>query len=747
MKSLKALLLVCFLWNGLSSILGQCPIELGENCESAPTVWAHSLINFACQNTSNQPSPCQPLCSQGGVGHNTSWINIQGLSGVVKFTIDIGACTSSQGLQWGVWADCNCSQEIFAQAIPCIPPMSKSTISATFDPAKTYNLWIDGCSGDVCDFTISLDVAPCINKDTTLESFYINSDPDGQLNPVCQGACQILLDAGVSNLGNNLEYHWRIGNHEFYNNSSSMLYDFPDLGLHEICVSVAFNKGPYCYKSQTTCSTIDVIPNEKRSNQIKSICQEVIDKGGRTKNCIFLPDKSYYCIYNLANCCYIEETGTYSIKPSPNPGIIHFIGCQGETYVDPLGIAYKDCTLQKLINIPFGYLNSDCDSNIILTAIFPKFEHAISFSCKDGMSEINPNFKTTGSTCGAGESYSYEYTWFWLDSLRMPISHNEILRTNRFGSFVLEIQITIRLGTETRICVYNINYSIPNPMIQKGFDPGVVNCTGIIQSYCAEKSVPYYSSYKWIIDTCGTIINASLDSSCILVAWKESSCKNTAICLEYSGGTSCIKKCKVVELESFDPNKQVDFKLSTSTVCPGKFVQLSDLSSCIYTHRSWELYHKQKLIYKTELLNPGFRLFKSGYYSIRLIASNNIKSTEIWKQNVLKVSSEFCSLTKDSPKDTLGERKLIKSIRKADDLISMKAWPNPCNDKLKLFWEADQQNTGQVVIRNLNGVQMLAFQINGAQRFELNTLTLQPGIYLLELNYLNAREFIKIVVL
>ncbi|MFZ1296626.1 MAG: hypothetical protein WAT16_01170, partial [Saprospiraceae bacterium] len=77
---------------------------MAEECELANVLCSLDEVNgYACNNPSTIASPCQPLCSQGGVGHNTSWWAFVSQGGNVTITLTIGGCTSSQGIQYGIW--------------------------------------------------------------------------------------------------------------------------------------------------------------------------------------------------------------------------------------------------------------------------------------------------------------------------------------------------------------------------------------------------------------------------------------------------------------------------------------------------------------------------------------------------------------------------------------------------------------------------------------------------------------------
>ncbi len=179
-----AFFILAFLHQDLNS---QCTPPMAELCEVANVLCSLDELNgYACQNNSTIPSPCLPLCSQGGVGHNTGWWAFVSQGGTVTITLTIGSCVILQGLEFGLWGDCNCSEEVACRSIPCIPPGSVEVISAHLKACKTYYLWVDGCSGDICDFTLNTSGGA---PPSLIPLSFINNDSSQIIEPVCVGRC------------------------------------------------------------------------------------------------------------------------------------------------------------------------------------------------------------------------------------------------------------------------------------------------------------------------------------------------------------------------------------------------------------------------------------------------------------------------------------------------------------------------------------------------------------------------------
>lgn len=112
---------------------------MSEECNQVNVLCSLDELNgYACNNTSTVPSHCGPLCSQGGIGENTSWWGFVTEGGNVTMTLTIGSCNTGQGLQFGIWGDCLCEEEIVCRSNPCSIPNSVNTVSANLQPCKTY---------------------------------------------------------------------------------------------------------------------------------------------------------------------------------------------------------------------------------------------------------------------------------------------------------------------------------------------------------------------------------------------------------------------------------------------------------------------------------------------------------------------------------------------------------------------------------------------------------------------------------
>ncbi|MCC6815842.1 MAG: hypothetical protein IT267_05480, partial [Saprospiraceae bacterium] len=162
----------------------QCTPPSADNCEDAYVFCSLDELNgYSCVNTaSTNPSGCSPLCPTGGVASNTSWWAFVTEGGTVCLTITFSNCTvNGTGVQFGIWGDCNCSESIFCDP-SCTGPGIR-TACGKFEPCKTYYLFVDGCSDNVCNFTIN-------TPGGTLQTLPPMDNLTGPTT-LCKGACNV----------------------------------------------------------------------------------------------------------------------------------------------------------------------------------------------------------------------------------------------------------------------------------------------------------------------------------------------------------------------------------------------------------------------------------------------------------------------------------------------------------------------------------------------------------------------------
>lgn len=153
-KYLFSLLLVLSM---SSKSFSQCPGSL--TCEGSQVFCTIAALNgFTCTNP-DFPTPIFPtatLCFGAGVPHNVNWWSFVGAGGplTLTFNFDPGNCDLGQGIQAGVFEG-NCTG---ANVWDCNAGCNTSTfsLSGATRECEIYYVWVDGCNGDVCEYTMSV---------------------------------------------------------------------------------------------------------------------------------------------------------------------------------------------------------------------------------------------------------------------------------------------------------------------------------------------------------------------------------------------------------------------------------------------------------------------------------------------------------------------------------------------------------------------------------------------------------------
>jgi len=125
-----------------------------------------------CGNTSGLYTADYPgnLCDGctlfDGAIHNSSWLTFQAADTTVTIEVDVynctGGITANTGIQMGIYEATSCDNFVLRSDIAytegsfCpIPAGTQASITAdSLTPGDTYYIMVDGCGGDVCDYSI-----------------------------------------------------------------------------------------------------------------------------------------------------------------------------------------------------------------------------------------------------------------------------------------------------------------------------------------------------------------------------------------------------------------------------------------------------------------------------------------------------------------------------------------------------------------------------------------------------------------
>jgi hypothetical protein len=436
-------------------IIAQCTPPMAEECEQASVLCSLDEVNgYSCNNPSTVPSPCSPLCSQGGVGHNTSWWAFVCQGGNVTITLTNGGCTTNQGLQYGVWGDCVCGEEVICRSIPCIPPNSISVVSANLTPCKTYFLWVDGCSGDICDFTLNTAGG---GPPGLVPLSKINNKANMIIEPVCVGTCNYKFFVNPQPGGCEPTYVWTLDGDEVGGNKLETRLDFPDEGDFVICVTAYIGNpqsGSVCSQEGPQCATVKVRPIADKTGKLRKICHDAAMPGGfKWHSQRIFTSGIYREQFSDSICCKFDSIVEFEVLPPPPKGEYFFIGCDNQPYVDILGRTYPLCNDRRIVDLPMTSDPFLCDSGIILTTVNVEFGEQWKTQCVNDRIEHTANVSLI-NPCNLGETHMINYRWYLKkDSLKKTISTDEhLLVSGAAEDYCFEVSVQTQFHGLNSIC-------------------------------------------------------------------------------------------------------------------------------------------------------------------------------------------------------------------------------------------------------------------------------------------------------
>ncbi len=231
-----------------------------------PTLEGFCSRMYSTNSSGTQPSP---LCPGGGTAHNISWFGFVAGSGTYSLVIDPFACGGGagdmEGVQIGVYEGCD-----FAETVFCQPNCSLTAVtvpSTDLVPGETYYIFIDGCFGSVCSYTI--EIAGNYSSPPTFfaDDLCIGTDPvTADCNDVtrCIG---VDVDFVLTGIDLEIDYTWSVttdaggpytGDDNFMNTEPTVSLTFDAVGTYTLCLETATN-GCQDILSPPRCRTVEII--------------------------------------------------------------------------------------------------------------------------------------------------------------------------------------------------------------------------------------------------------------------------------------------------------------------------------------------------------------------------------------------------------------------------------------------------------------------------------------------------------
>lgn len=609
-------MLCLFFCISVSSVNAQCSPPSAQSCSAATVLCALDELNgLACSNAGAIPGHCSPVCSQGGAAENTVWWGFTGNSGNVSVTLNTGSCANNQGLEFGLLQGCNCGHSVGCKSVPCVSPGGSAMISASLQKCVSYYLWVDGCNGDVCDFTIST-VGGGVATLSPLG--FINNEPTRVID-ACLGYCSYHFYVDEKNDDCHVRYLWTLDG-SYINSERHTYLDLPKEGDFEICVTqeLLSPKDFIVCSQETQCATIRVRKSAERYGVTRNICYEAAyPKGYKWFNQTIYTSGEYRQTLSDAKCCKYDSIVQFKVLDKPQPEIVYYITCDNSPYIDILGKKHNPCLSFKEITLQKTSAPYKCDSSILLTAINVDYAPSWAVNCLGTMVELVPNI-TIKKPCNAGETYEFDYSWYSKKDSTHIISNDERLLVQAVSDeYILKVAVTTSIGNESSICTRTFYESIDEGNVIPECFPIAgtkVYCFDPVGDYWMDGSIQTpVNFYNWTVD--GGQILSNPDSQLVKVAWNLNAGDTGRICASYNVdcGRSC-EKCIDVVLERKIAGD--DFKQRGLTAY---------LDAKADSNGIWKLISGPYNVHLFEPMNPRTRVsvFNYGYYCFEWSVTHN----------------------------------------------------------------------------------------------------------------------------
>ena len=244
-----------------------------ESCDAIEEIDILCNMNILNQFCNVMPSEIsggnQPdiLCSDSGAVGNISWFAFIAYGGVYSITINPIVCMGSpvniEGIQIGIYTDCTFTEAVFCDTNCNEDPVTID--SDVLNPGQTYYLFIDGCLGSVCSYSIDIGGNPLppliLPEDLCILDGATTICDDSQFVT----GSDILFQ--VPNLDVNFDYFWNIttlsggpyeGNPSPMTEESTIELTFSTEGVYQVCLTNVSSGCPQYDWFGQECRTVTI---------------------------------------------------------------------------------------------------------------------------------------------------------------------------------------------------------------------------------------------------------------------------------------------------------------------------------------------------------------------------------------------------------------------------------------------------------------------------------------------------------
>jgi len=632
-------ILIFALFANVQKATSQCPGA--SDCSGADILCSIDALNgFTCNNPvgPNGNFPTSNLCHGVGVPHNLSWWGFFGAGGVLSltFNVNLTTCEAGNGIQAGVFEGHCDGSNVWDCNVSC--NTNKFTFTGATIPCAPYYIWVDGCKGDVCTFTISVNgsggaplmppLPPLMTKDRVCPcaTFEVCAPNLGDCEPTHQwtidGVLQSERDDCIS-----------IDVNEFANPGDRI----------DVCLIATIGNPDYprdiCDQDQV-CSQFIIEPILSDTIPCETVCYEnaPLDWHGLkiSSSCI-VPPCSTRITDGPDDCC-LNLVKPWIILPAPNIGIKDTIMCnQNSHFKDENGQSYSQSTCGQLVEFKVLKTNPHCtttpvgcDTSYELNLSILKFTSDWKTqcdSCQQGLKLFNKT-EYQGACIFHQGLIETKLIWFNKDSTAMidtTIADSFIYITTP-GTYCVKIFANYRGSTcqvddpecfEVTSEILKLNNNISGP---------TKVCEDSISSFSVD-SKNNLCAIQWSLNGQGTRIG-QMDSTIILIKWDSLTLDTTQVCANIKTNCSEYQLCKEVFI---CPHTTYVFQISQGEIYysfPTQQLFWKGLNSSSNKNQL-SIYDIQgHLILKKKIFNQGeinLNLLSKGIYLIHLNNDENLR--------------------------------------------------------------------------------------------------------------------------
>lgn len=545
MKNILCLLVLSSLW---ASVKAQKPCDppAADIPSNASVLCDIRLLNgYCCKNTDySNPTGCSPLCPSGGGPHNTGWWAFAGRKGEFMISFTFSNCSvNGTGVQMGIWGDPYCNESIVCS--PACNGPGTYTMTGILPQTKAYYLFVDGCSGDVCDFCISVQFMSSDSLNMEIKEI---SGPRVQ----CASNCPIKYTvSGISAI--DPSYIWELDGKFIPDLDSSVNIDFYQSGIYELCATAFIgdiNKGEFCAKSARYCIQIEVKPPEVYQGPDRTLCP--LSLPFFWYNLPITQSGSYRrSFFSRSDCCEFDSVVYFRVEDDSDWPIYQDILCDSlDYYLDTLTQEkHFNCLARERKSFGIKSSRSECDSSYMIRLVKPEYSVRFFLECTEWGNFIRTEIKDKTRKCG-DRVFLPEFSYKWFDSrdsLRRSLSDSGSLSLNKPGQYCLELNVLGRLGSVQKTCSFTYcenldeRYFYPYRLCPIGSKVAIAGQSNV---YVLDSlSPPYLKSYQWTVQG-GRIINSGGQTSAEFakIMW-DSSVTEGRVCYHYETGCGISDTC------------------------------------------------------------------------------------------------------------------------------------------------------------------------------------------------------------